>query len=29
LVTAYEKNDIENILESPDFERTEEFFGKN
>lgn len=29
LITAYEKNDIENILESPDFERTEEFFGKD
>lgn len=28
LVTAYEKNDIDNILEGPDFERTEEFFGK-
>lgn len=26
LVTAYEKNDIENILQSPDFERSEEFF---
>jgi hypothetical protein len=29
LVTAYEKEDIENILESPDFERSEEFFGKD
>ncbi len=27
LITAFEKNDIENILESPDFERSEEFFG--
>ena len=27
LTTAFEKNDIENILESPDFERSEEFFG--
>ncbi|MFN6087093.1 MAG: hypothetical protein ACK476_19460, partial [Fluviicola sp.] len=25
-VTAYEKNDIENIEDSPDFERTEQFF---
>jgi hypothetical protein len=29
LVTAYEKNDIENILKGPDFERSEEFFGKD
>ena len=29
LVTAYEKNDIDNILETPDFENSEEFFGKN
>jgi len=28
LVTAYEKNDIENILDSPDFERSDEFFGE-
>ena len=28
LVSAYEKNDIENILESPDFIKSEEFFGK-
>ena len=28
LVTAYEKNDIENILENPDFEKSEKFFGK-
>lgn len=27
-VTAYEKQDIENILQSPDFERSEEYFGK-
>lgn len=27
LVTAYEKNDIENILNSPDFEKTEIYFG--
>ena len=26
-VTAYEKDDIENILNSPDFIRTKEFFG--
>jgi hypothetical protein len=25
-VTAYEKNDIENIEDSPDFERTEQYF---
>lgn len=29
LVTAYEKNDVENILKGPDFERSEEFFGKD
>lgn len=28
LVTAYEKTEIDNILESPDFERTEKYFGK-
>lgn len=28
LVTAYEKNDIDNILEAPDFEKSEEFFRK-
>ena len=27
-VTAYEKNDIENILNAPDFERSEKYFGK-
>ena len=27
-VTAYEKNDIENILNAPDFVKTEEYFGK-
>ena len=27
LVTAYQKEDIENILSSPDFEKTTEFFG--
>jgi hypothetical protein len=27
LVTAYEKEDIENILNSPDFERDETYFG--
>ena len=27
-VTAYEKNDIENILNSPDFEKSEKYFGK-
>ncbi len=26
-ITAYEKNDIRNILSSPDFERSERFFG--
>ncbi len=25
-ITAYEKNDIKNILDSPDFERSEQFF---
>ena len=29
LVTAYEKNDVENILEGPDFEKSEKFFGKD
>lgn len=28
LVTAFEKNDIENILNDPDFERSEKYFGK-
>ena len=28
LVTAYEKNDIDNILQAPDFEKSEEFFRK-
>ena len=27
-VTAYEKEDIENILKSPDFEKNEEYFGE-
>jgi len=27
-ITAYEKNDMENILNSPDFKRSEKFFGK-
>jgi hypothetical protein len=27
IVTAFEKEDIENILNSPDFERSKEFFG--
>ena len=27
-VTAYEKNDIENIIDGPDFERSSEFFGE-
>ena len=27
-VTAYEKEDIDTILNSPDFEKNEEFFGK-
>jgi hypothetical protein len=27
-VTAYEKDDIENIIRSPDFEGTEEYFGE-
>lgn len=26
LVTAYEKNDIENVLQGPDFEKSKEFF---
>ena len=29
LVTAYEKENIENILNSPDFERSEKYFGKS
>jgi len=28
LVTAFEKSDIENILNDPDFERSEKYFGK-
>lgn len=28
LVTAYEKNDIENILNNPDFVKDEKYFGK-
>jgi hypothetical protein len=28
-VTAYEKNDIENILNAPDFEKSEKYFGKD
>ncbi|MBE7632998.1 hypothetical protein [Tenacibaculum finnmarkense] len=28
-ITAYEKNDIDNILNSPDFEKSEKYFGKN
>ncbi len=28
LVTAYEKDNIDNILNSPDFERNERYFGK-
>lgn len=28
LVTAYEKNDIENTLNNPDFEKSEKYFGK-
>lgn len=28
IVTAYEKEDISNIMASPDFEKTEEFFGE-
>lgn len=28
-VTAYEKNDVENILDAPDFERSEKYFGKD
>jgi hypothetical protein len=27
-VTAYEKNDIQNILKAPDFEKCEKYFGK-
>jgi len=27
-VTAYEKEDVENILKSPDFEETKEYFGE-
>jgi len=27
-ITAYEKDDVENILKSPDFERTEKYFGE-
>jgi hypothetical protein len=29
LVTAYEKSDIGNIINSPNFERTGEYFGEN
>jgi len=29
LVTAFEKNDIDNILNDPDFERSEKFFGED
>jgi hypothetical protein len=29
LVTAYEKNDIENILQGPDFEKTKPYFGND
>ena len=29
LVTAYEKNDIENIKNAPDFEKSKKFFGEN
>jgi len=28
-VTAYEKDDVENILKSPDFEKTEKYFGES
>ncbi len=28
LVTAYEKNEIDNILENPDFEKSEIYFGE-
>jgi len=28
-VTAYEKEDINNIMNSPDFERSEKYFGEN
>ncbi len=27
-ITAYEKDDIQNIMDSPDFERDEKYFGK-
>lgn len=27
-VTAYEKEDVENILSSPDFEKSERYFGE-
>jgi hypothetical protein len=27
-VSAYEKNDMENILQAPDFEKNESYFGK-
>lgn len=27
-ITAYEKDDVENILKSPDFEKTEKYFGE-
>ncbi len=27
-ITAYEKNDIQNIIDGPDFERNEKYFGK-
>lgn len=27
-VTAFEKNDVENILKAPDFEKSKEFFGE-
>lgn len=29
LVTAYEKDNIQNILDSPDFERSKKFFGNS
>jgi hypothetical protein len=29
IVTAYEKNDIDNILNSPDFEKDTKYFGEN
>jgi hypothetical protein len=28
LVTAFEKNDIENIINDPDFERSKKYFGE-